>query len=336
MRARLISSIVVNLAALIQQVVTVLLVAWGVYEIAEGRLTVGGLVACTILAGRALAPLSQLAGLLTRYQHARAALSALNHIMDLPTERPADRSFLNRPVLAGQIELKEVSFRYPRGKTDALRGVSFSVRAGEHVAILGRVGSGKSTTLRLVGGLYHAVSGSVLLDGTDVQQIDPADLRRNVGYVSQDVRLFFGTLRENLTLGAPLAEDEAILAAARMAGLDRLVAGHPMGFDLPIGERGEGLSGGQRQSIAIARALLQAPPAILLDEPTSSMDHNTEQAIIANLKAFLRGRTLVLSTHKPAMLELVERLIVLDSGRVVADGPRDSVLKALTKAAEHP
>jgi ATP-binding cassette subfamily C protein LapB len=171
----------------------------------------------------------------------------------------------------------------------------------------------------------------VLVDGTDLQQIDPADLRRNFGYVSQDVRLFHGTLRENLTLGAPLTDDEAILAATRMAGLDRLVSGHPLGFDLMIGERAEGLSGGQKQSVALARALLAEPQVLLLDEPTSAMDHNTEQAFIAELKNYIRGRTLVLATHKPAMLALVDRLVVLDGGKMVADGPRDAVLKALTQ-----
>jgi ATP-binding cassette subfamily C protein LapB len=182
-------------------------------------------------------------------------------------------------------------------------------------------------------GLYQCSAGSVLLDGTDLQQIDPADVRRNIGYVSQDVRLFYGTLRENVTLGAPLADDEAIMAAARVSGLDRMVAGHPLGFDLIVGERAESLSGGQKQSVAIARALLATPPIYLLDEPTSSMDHNTEQAFIAHFKTIIKGRTLVLSTHKPAMLDLVDRMIVLDGGKVVGDGPRDAVLKALTQAA---
>ena len=332
MRLRFISSLVVNFSMLITQVVTVLMVAWGVYRIAEGALTTGGLIACTILAGRALAPLGQLAALLTRYQQSRSALMALNRIMALPTERPAGRTFLHRPVLTGQIEFSDVNFSYPKTKIGVLHGVSFRIQPGEHVAILGRVGSGKSTTLRLMMGLYESASGSVLLDGTDLQQIDPADLRRNVAYVSQDVRLFYGTLRENITLGAPLADDEAILAATRMAGLDRLVAGHPLGFDLVVGERGEGLSGGQKQSIALARALLAAQPVYLLDEPTSSMDHNTEHAFITQFKTFIKGRTLVLATHKPAMLDLVDRLIVLEGGKLVADGPRDSVLRALTQA----
>jgi ATP-binding cassette subfamily C protein LapB len=180
-------------------------------------------------------------------------------------------------------------------------------------------------------GLYQCTSGSVLLDGTDLQQIDPADVRRNIGFVSQDVQLFFGTLRENLTLGAPLADDDAMLAAARIAGLDRLVTSHPLGFDLMVGEHAEGLSGGQKQSVAIARALLSAPPMFLLDEPTSSMDHNSEQAFIAHFKTVIRGRTMVIATHKPAMLELVDRLIVLEGGKVAADGPRDTILKALTQ-----
>ena len=330
MRLRFISSLVVNFSMLISQVVTVLMVAWGVYRIAEGALTTGGLIACTILAGRALAPLGQLAGLLTRYQQSRSALLALNRIMALPTERPAGRSFLHRPVLSGQIEFSDVNFSYPKTKISVLHGVSFRIQAGEHVAILGRVGSGKSTSLRLMMGLYESTSGSVLLDGTDLQQIDPADLRRNVGYVAQDVRLFYGTLRENITLGAPLADDEAILVATRIAGLDRLVSGHPLGFDLIVGERGEGLSGGQKQSIALARALLAGPPVYLLDEPTSSMDHNTEHAFITQFKTFIQGRTLVLATHKPAMLDLVDRLIVLEAGKLVADGPREAVLRALT------
>ena len=333
-RSRLISALVVNFSILTQQAVTVLMVIWGVYRIGEGSLTTGGLVACTILSGRALAPLGSLAGLMVRYQHARSALLALNRIMKLPTEHPENRSFLHRPVLAGQIEFNKVGFNYPNSSVPALQDVSFRVRTGEHVAVLGRVGSGKSTTLRLALGLYQARSGSVLIDGADVQQIDPSDLRHNVGYALQDARLFYGTLRENLMLGAPLADDEAVIAAARIAGLDRMVASHPLGFDMRIGEHGEGLSGGQKQSVALARTLLTAPPIFLLDEPTSSMDHNTEQTFITQFKTFIKGRTLLLATHKPAMLELVERLIVLDGGKIVADGPRDIVLQALGKPAQ--
>ncbi len=332
-RSRLVSSLVVNFALLVQQAVTVIVVFWGVSLISEGALTVGGLIACVILSGRALAPLSQVAGLLARYQHARAALFMLDEIMHRPVERPAGRSFLHRPDLSGQLEFSEVSFAYPGQKIAALDKVSLHIRPGERVGILGRVGSGKSTLLRLLMGLYQPVSGAVLADGADIQQLDPTDLRRNLGYVSQDVRLFFGTLRDNVALGWPLAGDREVLEVARITGLDYLVARHPQGFDMTVGEGGEGLSGGQRQAVAIARALLPAPPILLLDEPTSSMDHSTEQTILAHLRRYLQGKTLVLVTHKPSMLALVERLIVLDQGRVVADGPRDKVLRALATPA---
>lgn len=335
LRSRFISAIVLSFSMLLQQGVTVAIVVWGVYLIGAGQLTVGGLVACSILASRAIAPLSQVAGLLTRFQHARAALRTLNRVMRLPVDRPLDRTFVHRPHLDGAIGLDNVSFAYPGAATGVLQGVAFQLKPGERVALLGRVGAGKSTTLKLLGGLYAPTAGAVLVDGLDLQQIDPADLRAGVAYVSQDVRLFRATLRDNLTLGAPLADDDAILAAARIAGLDRFIAEHPQGLDLMIGERGEGLSGGQKQAVAIARALLRPPRVLLLDEPTSSMDHTTEQAFIAQLKRFTQGRTLVLATHKPAMLDLVERLIVIDGGKVVADGPREVVLKALTKPA-HP
>jgi ATP-binding cassette subfamily C protein LapB len=331
LRSRFISSLVLSCSMLVQQVVTVALIVWGVHLIGTGQLTMGGLVACTILAGRAIAPLSQLAGLLTRFQHARAALKTLNRVMRLPVDRPADRTFVHRPRIDGAVEFKDLTFAYPGQTTPVLHAASFRLAPGEHVAMLGRVGAGKSTTLKLVSGLYAPTTGAALIDGLDLQQIDPSDVRANIAYVSQDVRLFHATLRDNLTLGAPLADDEAILAAARIAGLDRFIASHPQGLDLVVGERGEGLSGGQKQAVAIARALLRPARILLFDEPTSSMDHTTEQAFIAQLKEFSRGRTMLLATHKPAMLDLVERLIVVDGGKIVADGPREVILKALMK-----
>jgi len=286
-----------------------------------------------ILSGRGLAPLGQIAGLMTRYQQARTSLQLLDEVMRKPLERPPGRSFLHRPQLRGEIDFRDVKFTYPQAQIEALKGVSLHISPGEKVGILGRVGSGKSTLLKLLCGLYQPTAGSILLDAADVQQIDPADLRHNMSLVSQDVRLFFGTLRDNVTLGAPLADDEDILEAAEKAGLTRLVNQHPMGFDMPIGEAGEGLSGGQRQAVAIARALLRKTPILLLDEPSAHMDHSTEQAFNRALAADLAGRTLLLVTHKPAMLNLVERLIVFEDGRVLADGPRDKVLAALTQAA---
>jgi len=330
-RARTVSGLVVHFATLATQVVTVLVVVWGVHLIGEGTISVGALIAAVILSGRAMAPLGQVAGLLARYQHARAAYFTLNELMRRPVERPRGRSFLHRERIEGAIELGDVQFTYPGSRVPALRGVSASIGAGEHVAVLGRVGSGKSTLLRLLMGFYRPAQGSILLDGTDLEQYDPVDLRRNVAYVAQDVRLFHGTLRENVTLGAPWADDASVLRVARLAGLDQMVARHPDGFDMVLAEGGGGLSGGQRQAVALARALLLAPPVLLLDEPTSAMDSNAEQAFIRELGAFAKGRTLLLVTHKPTMLALVDRVIVLDGGRAVADGPRDRVLQALTR-----
>ncbi len=327
--SRLISTIVSNLTLLTQQMVTVGVVVWGVHLIGRGELTMGALIACVILSSRALGPLAQVSGLLARYQHVRAAYQMLNGLMQKPVERKPGTSFLHRPTLSGEIQLEKVSFAYPRSQRRALEEVGLHIRPGERVAILGRVGSGKSTLLRLLMGLYQPAEGAILFDGAHVEQIDPADLRRNIGYIAQDVKLFYGTLRENVTMASPLADDHAILEVARLSGLDRLIAAHPAGFDMPVGEGGDGLSGGQRQIVAIARALLSRPPILLMDEPTSHMDHSTEQAFIRSLNPFLEGRTVVLVTHKPSMLGLVQRLIVMEGGKVVMDGPKDGVLKAL-------
>jgi len=330
-KSRFLSGLVVNFAALVQQGATIAVVVWGVYLIAAGELTVGALIACVILTGRSLAPLGQLAGLLTRFQQARASYFMLDELMRRDVERPPGRRFLHRPSIKGDLRFGEVSFAYPGEKAEALKGVSFAVAAGERVAILGRIASGKSTLLKLLLGLYQPASGSVTLDGADIEQFDPADLRRGIAYVGQDATLFQGSLRDNLALARPAADDEEILAAARISGLDTLVDQHPLGFDMPVGEGGRGLSGGQRQAVAIARAALTDAPVVLLDEPTSAMDHSTEQLCLARLGEWLRGRTLLLVTHKPSMLNLVDRILVLDAGRLVMDGPREQVLAQLVK-----
>jgi ATP-binding cassette, subfamily C, bacterial LapB len=319
----------VHFASLAANLVTVGVVVVGVHEIAAGRMTVGALVACSILAGRAMAPLAQVAGVLSRYHQSRAALASLDRVMRLPVERPPDRRFLHRPQLRGEIEFKRVGFTYPRQKLQALADVSFRIAAGERVGLVGRVGSGKTTVEKLVLGLFEPDEGAVLVDGTDLRQVDPADLRRNVGCVPQDVCLFQGTLRENIAMGAPHADDEAVLRAARAAGVEDFAARHPMGYDLAVGERGEALSGGQRQAVAIARALLLDPPILVLDEPTSFMDNAAESRFKARLAAELDGRTLLLVTHRASLLSLVDRLLVLDAGRLVADGPREEVLRLL-------
>jgi ATP-binding cassette, subfamily C, bacterial LapB len=316
-------------ASTLSQGATVVIVIIGVYLIAERSLTMGALIAASMLASRALAPAGQVVGLLMQYQGARTALQALEKVMAQPVERPVGASFVQRPVLRGEIEFRKVSFKYPGRDDAALDGLSFKVQPGERVALIGRVGSGKSTIHRLVQGLYAPSDGAVLIDGIDLRQLDPADLRRNVASVSQDVTLFYGSLRENIAFGVPHAEDSAVLAATDIAGMADLVNRHPKGFDMPVGERGEALSGGQRQSVGIARAVLHNAPVLLLDEPTSAMDFSTEAHITQRLAAFTEGKTVLLVTHRTSMLGFVSRVIVVDQGKVVADGPRDRIMEAL-------
>jgi ATP-binding cassette subfamily C protein LapB len=329
LRARLLSNAVVNFSSFVQQLAYVALIAWGVYLIGDERLTVGGLIACAQLIGRALAPLSQIAGLLTRYTQARTALTSIDRIMQLPEERPPERGFVSRPRFQGGIEYRDVTFSYPGQDVAALTNVSFRIAPGERVALIGRVGSGKTTIEKLVLGLHAPSSGSILIDGIESRQIDPAELRRDVGYIPQDVLLFYGSVRDNIVLGAPGSDDACVLRAAEQAGVTEFVNRHPRGFEMPVGERGEGISGGQRQAIAIARAYLMQPPILLLDEPSNAMDNLTEELFKARLADQLDGRTLLLITHRASLLSLVNRVIVLEAGRVVADGPRDQVLAAL-------
>jgi ATP-binding cassette subfamily C protein LapB len=313
----------------IGQAVTLAVVVIGVYLIAERALTMGALIAASMLASRALAPAGQIVGLLMQYQGARTALEALEKVMAEPVERPEGETRVQRPQLRGDIEFRNVRFAYPNRRDAALDGVSFRIAAGEKVALIGRVGSGKSTIERLILGLYQPVDGAVLIDGIDLRQLDPADLRRNIGCVSQDVTLFYGSLRDNITFGVPNADDSAVVAAAEIAGMTEWVHRHPRGYDLPVGERGESLSGGQRQSVGIARAVLHHAPILLLDEPTSAMDFSTEAQITQRLARFAEGRTVVLVTHRTSLLSMVDRVIVIDGGKVVADGPRERIMEAL-------
>ena len=323
------SQIAMNFSNFAMQMVTVLVIIFGVYLIQEGEMTVGALVACTILSGRALAPLGQIAAVATRFHQARNSLTALDGMMQTPVERPEGRSFVHRQKFSGHVEFKNVGFSYPEAKTSALTEISFDIQAGEKVGIIGRIGSGKSTIERLIMGLYDPTEGSVLVDGTDTRQIDPADLRRSIGVVPQDNYLFFGTVKENIALGAPFADDEMILRAARISGVDEFTARHPLGLDMPVGERGQSLSGGQRQAISIARALLLDPPIMMMGEPTSSMDDTTEGRFKQRLQSMMGGKTLILVTHRGSLLTLVDRLLVMDGGRLVADGPKDQVMEAL-------
>jgi ATP-binding cassette subfamily C protein LapB len=328
-RSRLASSSVTHATMWCQQAITVCVIITGVYLISGGALTMGGLIACTMLAGRSVAPFGQLAGLITSYHNARISLTTLDNLFETPTEHRQDGAFVSRESFAGQIEFKEVSFAYPGADVQSLRNVSFTVKAGEHVAILGRVGSGKSTLTKLAMGLFQPTEGAVLVDGIDLRQLDPREYRAAIGYVPQDVTLFKGTLRQNLTLAHRNLTDEALVRATERAALSDFVNRNPHGFDMPISERGDSVSGGQRRCIALARALVHEPSMLLMDEPTGSMDNSTEKVVIENLKTFSEGRTLLVVTHRNSLLELVDRIIVIDGGRIVADGPRDGVIAAL-------
>jgi ATP-binding cassette subfamily C protein LapB len=318
-----------NLASFAQQLVSVGVVIVGVYLISDGLLSMGGLIAAVILSGRAVTPLAQLAALLTRLSQASTALTALNDIMQLPVDRPPGKVFVSRPTFSGAVEFDAVSFHYPGQQFAALAEASLRIEPGERVGLIGRVASGKTTINRLVAGLYHATGGAVRIDGVDVRQLDPGDLRRNLGYVGQDPQLMFGTVRENLTLGVPEANDEQLIRAAELAGVGDFVNRHPLGFDMPVGEHGAMLSGGQKQALALARAIVLDPPILLLDEPTGSMDNSTEDKVKQGLAEATQGKTLILVTHRASLLELVNRVIVVDGGRIVADGPKVEVLAAL-------
>ena len=328
-RLRLLSASAMNGASTISQLVNLLIIIAGVYLIHEHWLTMGGLIACTMLAGRAMAPLGQVVGLLMQFENAKTALAGLERTMTTPGERAEESSFIHRPEIRGEIEFRNVSFSYPGHGQEVLRDVSFRIKPGERVVVLGRVGSGKTTLHKLMLGLYQPTEGAVLLDGVDLRQLDPADLRRNVGYVEQDTLLFYGSLRENIALRAPYADDLAVVTAAEAGGLAEFVNRHPEGYDMVIGERGASLSGGQRQGVAIARAMLLDPPVLLLDEPTSSMDFTSESQFKENLKKFMEQKTMVLVTHRVSLIDLADRMIVIDDGRVVKDGPRQEVIESL-------
>ncbi len=329
LKQRLVAAISINVAASAQNICYVGVVIVGVYMIANRELTMGSLVATSILAGRCVAPLGQIANLLTRLSHTRSAYGHLDRLMQGGGEARADNEYLRRPSLDGGIEFRNVTFRYPGATARALDDVSFNIAPGERVAIVGRVGSGKSTIARLILGLYEPSDGAVLVDGADVRQLHPDDLRHNIGAVLQDVFLLSGTVRENISLGEPMIDDAAVLRAAKLSGTHDFIGQVPNGYDLRLADRGEGLSGGQRQSIAIARALAHERAILLFDEPTSAMDIQSENALISRLELELRGRTVVLVTHRQSMLKLVDRIIILDKGKVVAAGPRDDVLKSV-------
>ena len=330
------NNLAVNASLLVTQFVSVILIIWGVYRIEEGLMTMGALIGANILLGRTMAPLMQIASLLTRVQNSQVALKALDLLMALPSENEAHRTPLDFGLLRPSFTMENVSFAYPREKRLALDRVSLHIEPGEHVGIIGTMGSGKSTLAKLLTGLYQPKEGAVKFGGVDIRQFATSELRSRVGVLPQDVVLFYGSIRDNIALGDPTINDHLILRAATVAGVSDFLRNNPAGFAAQVGEQGKELSGGQRQSVALARALVHDPEVLILDEPTSNMDTDSERQLQRRLYQVARGRTLILVTHRLSMLRLVERLIIMKEGRIVYDGPRDACDLFRPKQAAQP
>lgn len=320
LKSRMLSQFAINSAASVQQLAQIATIFYGVFLIQDGTITMGAMIAAVILGGRTLAPLSQLAQAMSRANGAREAYRSLTSIMSAEHSVQDDaRPRLSRPNLAGSVELKGVNYAFPGATTPIIRNLSLKIPAGQKVAIVGRMGSGKSTLSRLISGLIEPSEGAIMIDGVDLRQIDPSDVRRNIGVMLQETWLFSGTVKENLQMGFYEYDDAHILNIAKVSGVDEFVASHPQGYDIELKERGEGLSGGQRQSINLARALLHNPNLLILDEPTSSMDTATEKAVIDRLKAWAGQRTLIMVTHRSTLLDFADRVLVIEQGQLVAD-----------------
>jgi ATP-binding cassette subfamily C protein LapB len=329
MRARILSSSITVVTNLMVQFNTICLIVFGIYRISDLELSLGGLIAIVMLSSRAVAPMGQIAALITSFEQTRTAFRSLDELMQKSIERPEGKSYVRRPGFEGAISFRDIDFSYPESSKKTLTGISLKINAGEHVGVIGKVGSGKTTLMKLIIGLYQAENGSLAIDNIDINQIDPADLRRNIGYLSQDIELLRGSIRENLAYKDLQVNDEKLLQAASISGVDLFVNQLPQGFDTQVGEDGGFLSGGQKQAIALGRAVLLHEPILILDEPTNSFDNTTESIIKQRLFDYTRDKTLLLVTHKAPMLDLVERLIVIDEGRIVMDGPKGEVLNAL-------
>lgn len=329
LHTRLLSSSIPTITGLLIQLNTIFIIIFGVYLIQEFELTMGGLIAAVILASRTVAPMGQAAALIANYNEAKASYGVLDQIVSMPVERPKNHEFVHRPFFKGKVEFQNVTFTYPGSDIPVLNNISFTINPGEHVAIVGRMGSGKSTIIKLILKLYEPDSGIIFLDGIDISQIDPVDLRKHMGYTSQQISLFSGTVKDNITFKASYSSDSQMLKASKISGVDDFVRKHPRGYEMPVGEGGVGLSGGQLQSIGIARAILLDQPIMIFDEPTSSMDMQSEAQVVKNLTGYLKNKTTLLITQKINLLSMVERVIVVDSGRVHLDGAKDAVLSNL-------
>lgn len=330
LRSRMISTSISTITGFLIQITTVLLVIVGVYLIGEHELSMGGLIGIVIIASRTVAPMGQAASLISNYSDAKSAYDVINTIIAQPSERPHGKKFVTRPDLHGDIEFRDVAFSYNNDEHQSLKNLSFAIKAKEKVAIIGRIGSGKSTIAKLLLHLYEPQSGSVFLDGIDINQIDPIDLRKNISYVSQDIHLFKGNAKENILYRSSRVGDEQMLRASILSGADEFIKKHPLGYEMPIGERGMGLSGGQRQSIGIARSLLFESPIVLMDEPTNAMDQLSEARLVQNLKHYIEDKTAIFITQKNTILEIVDRIIVMHDGKIYLDGPKKEVLAKLS------
>jgi ATP-binding cassette subfamily C protein LapB len=328
LKSRMLAQLATNVANTAQQFVQVGVVTLGAFLVNEGQLGFGSIIACTILAGRAIAPMAQITQLLTRMNQTVLSYRTLDKLMNQEREHAHGRVFLSRPDFQGAIEFRNVTFTYPGAAKPTLQNVSFQIAPKEKVAVIGKVGSGKTTVSKLILGLYQPDSGSVLIDGVDVRQIDPSDLRRALGVVLQDIWLIGGTVKQNIALGGSFPTDEEILRAAQIAGVDDFVKQHPQGYGMLLGERGEGLSGGQRQAIAVARALLGKPKILLFDEATSAMDLGAETALLQRLGTEIADCTFVTITHKASLLQIVDKIVVIDQGRVAMQGTPEQLMKA--------
>ena len=333
-RSKLISSSATNICLFIQQTSIVMVIIYGVYLIGDGEVTMGGLIATVLLTARAISPVSQATNLSTRFYHAKAAYGSLNSIMNQPVERQNNTDYLNLEKIKGDITFEDVSFTYPKEKESVLKNINIKINEGERVGFLGKVGSGKSTIFKLILKLYDPDQGMIKFDGLDSNQINIDELRKHIGYIDQNPNLFFGTLKDNIVSGFPEASDEQMLAVSKLTGVDAFASRHPLGYSMPVGEHGEKLSVGQRQSVAIARALIGQSPILLLDEPTSALDKANENLLKNNLLKSTSKKTLLLITHRTSMLDIVDRIIVIEGGKVVADGPKKDIINSLTKSAK--
>jgi ATP-binding cassette subfamily C protein LapB len=330
-KSHYLSQIVTYVVGFISLFSNVAIVAFGVILANEGEITMGAIIAAMILNGRVIAPISQLVGMIIRYDRTMISLENIDEIMNMPVEREFEQHYLSRPDLKGDIVFKDVNFAYKDQKFDVLKNINLTIKEGEKVGIIGKIGSGKSTLAKLLINLHEPSRGSILIDNTEIRQIDPVDLRKTIGFVPQEPFLFMGSIKDNITIGDEHATDEEILRASKIAGVHEFLAKHESGYDLIVGERGEGLSGGERQAVTLARSILSNPNILILDEPTNMMDDLSENMFKNNLSQVIKGKTLIVITHKPSLLSLVDRLIVIEDGKIAADGPKEKIVAAFGK-----